>query len=635
MSGMGSGLQINNPEMVAAFGAALLHQGIIIAVILALLGVGWVSVREWLPAARAADAAGGDLAAEPVARRLLRIGFGILWVIDGLLQAQPAMPVGLPSQVMQPAADSSPGWVQHVVNWAANIWSYHPITAAASAVWIQLGIGIWLLVATHGVWSRLAGLASAGWGLVVWVFGEAFGGVFGHGLTWLFGAPGAVLFYSVAGALIALPVRAWATPRLGRLTLAGLGVFFLGMAVLQAWPGRGFWQGRVAGRPGTLTGMISDMSQTPHQPRFLAAWVSAFGSFVAAHGFAVNLFAVAALAAIGAALVSGAPRLVGPAVAATAAACLADWVLVEDLGVFGGLGTDPNSMIPMLLVAAGGYLALTRVLAPAAAPQVSAAPQVPAAAPAAVGGTADGEPGGQAGADGGWRDRIQMGGVRRSLTTASLRSVAAAGAVAITAVGVVPMATASANPNADPIIAQAIAGSSAPLNFPAPGFQLTDQNGKPVTLASLRGKAVLFTFLDPVCTTDCPLIAQEFRQAGQLLDHDAHRVALVAVVANPIYRAVTFTRAFDRQERLDTVPEWKYLTGTLPQLQRVWRAYGITVQAAPAGAMAVHNDIAFVIGPGGRVRQALNSDPGPGTASSKSSFAVVLADAAERALRQP
>jgi len=40
--------------------------------------------------------------------------------------------------------------------------------------------------------------------------------------------------------------------------------------------------------------------------------------------------------------------------------CLADWVLVEDLGFLGGLGTDPNSMIPFILLASGGYLALTR-----------------------------------------------------------------------------------------------------------------------------------------------------------------------------------------------------------------------------------------------------------------------------------
>ena len=109
------------------------------------------------------------------------------------------MAVGLPSQVIEPIAASSPRWVQQVVNWAGTNWSYHPMQAGASAVWIQVGIGIWLLVAARGPLSRLAGLASVGWGLVVWVFGESFGGIFAPGLTWLFGAPGAVLLYAWRG----------------------------------------------------------------------------------------------------------------------------------------------------------------------------------------------------------------------------------------------------------------------------------------------------------------------------------------------------------------------------------------------------------------------------------------------------
>ena len=109
--------------------------------------------------------------------------------------------------------------MQHLVNSGVTIWSNHPVEAAAATVWIQLGLGVWLLVAPRGRWSRLAGLASVGWGLIVWVFGEAFGGIFAPGLTWLFGAPGAVLFYCVGGLLVALPERAFPTPRLGRIVV--------------------------------------------------------------------------------------------------------------------------------------------------------------------------------------------------------------------------------------------------------------------------------------------------------------------------------------------------------------------------------------------------------------------------------
>jgi hypothetical protein len=497
MSGMNSGVNVNDPVVIAAFKSALLHQGLIALLIFGLLGLAWITVRAWWPAAVQGDGQTGPGSSpaaavpEPAWRQVLRVGFGLLWVVDGILQAQPKMAIGLPSQVIQPSAASSPHWVQQVVNWAGTTWSYHPMQAGAAAVWIQVGIGIWMLAAPRGSWSRLAGLAGVGWGLVVWVFGESFGGVFAPGLTWLFGAPGAVLIYVVAGALIALPERLWHDPRLGQAILAGTGLFLIVMAVLQAWPGRGFWQGISHGQPGTLAGMTHDMAQTP-QPGWLSAWVRAFTGFDEAHGFAVNLFAVVALALIGAAFLTGRRRLVRPAVAAFTVLCLADWVLIEDFGFFGGLGTDPNSMIPFALLAVSGYLALTPGTAPAAE---TASPAMPAA---------------------GWRDRVRPASLRRSAAAASFGTVVSAGALGLIILGAAPMAAAQASPNADPILAQAIAGSSVPLNFPAKEFQLTDQHGRTVSLASLRGKVVLLTFLDPVCTTDCPLIAQEFRTAGQL-----------------------------------------------------------------------------------------------------------------------
>ena len=112
--------------------------------------------------------------------------------------------------------------------------------------------------------------------------------------------------------------------------------------------------------------------------------------------------------------------------------------------------------------------------------------------------------------------------------------MAAVGAIGLIVLGAAPMAAAQANPVADTILAQAIDGSSAPVNFPAPAFSLTDQDGRTVTLASLRGKVILLTFLDDTCSVDCPLIAQEFRQAGQLLAADSRHVELVAVNYNPL-----------------------------------------------------------------------------------------------------
>ena len=639
MPGMNSGINVNNPLVVAAFKSALLHQGIIALLIFGVLGLAWLTVRAWLPAAaQDGDQAGTDglvgradpaaAAAEPARReparreparrepawrepawrQLLRVGFGLLWIFDGILQAQPKMAIGLPSQVIQPTAASSPHWVQHVVNWAGATWSYHPMQAGAAAVWIQVGIGIWLLAASRGPLSRLAGLASVGWGLVVWVFGESFGGIFAPGLTWLFGAPGAVLIYVVAGALIALPERVWHSPLLGRSVLAGTGLFLIGMAVLQSWPGRGFWQGISGGQPGTLPAMTTAMAQTP-QPGFLSAIVSAFTTFDEAHGFAVNLAAVAALAVTGLAFLTPRPRLARLTLIAFTVFCLADWLLIEDLGFLGGLGTDPNGMLPMILLATAGYLALVRV--PDPAPPVTAA-------------------GTQAAR---WPDLVRPGFLGRGLAGASFRSIVAGGAAALIVLGAAPMAIAQASPNADPILARAISGQSVPLRTPAAGFTLTDQAGRAVSLASLRGKVILLSFLDPVCTTDCALIGAELRQASQLMRADAGRVEIVGIVLNPSYRSRAVVRAFDRQEGLDTVPNWVYLTGPLTALRKVWGEYGMVAVNLPGGAMTSHNDDVFVISRRGLIVREFSSDPGPGTTATMSSYSVLFATAVRQALK--
>jgi len=209
--GMNSGLSPDDPTLVAAFRSALLHQGTIAFIAVVFLWLVWATARTWrlttpsatpntrgadaasdaevsVDAAKAetakaetakADAARTDSAeterggpGEARGRWLLRIGFGVLWILDGILQAQPKMAAGLPSLVIEPTAASSPAWVQHLVNWGGTIWSYHPIQAGAASVWIQVGIGAWLIVGGRGPWSRLAGAASVGWGLIVWVFGE-------------------------------------------------------------------------------------------------------------------------------------------------------------------------------------------------------------------------------------------------------------------------------------------------------------------------------------------------------------------------------------------------------------------------------------------------------------------------------
>lgn len=613
MGGMSTGLDAGNPVLVAAFRSALVHQLAVVAGVAAVLLVGYLAACRWLtgcwpaslagrwPAGRslagrsratAAAAGGAPVPAEARARRMLRLGFGLLWLLDGILQAQPKMAGGLASQVIAPAAADSPRWVQDVVNPGITIWSYHPVQAGAAAVWIQAGLGLWLIVAGGGWWSRLAGLASLTWGLIVWVLGEAFGEIFAPGLSLLTGTPGAALLYVLAGALITLPARAWASRRLGRLLLAGIGAFWLAMAVLQAWPGR---------ESSALAEEVSSMAGLP-QPRGQAAIVSAFASLAAAHPVAVSATAAAVIAACGLALLAGWPPALRVAVPAAVIFCLADWVLVQDLGIPGGLGTDPESMPAWVLLLACGYLAVT-------AP--SQAPPALASSPAAFGLRA-------------------VAALRHAVATSGARLLAGAAAVAIMAIGAGPMAAASMNGNADPVVARALAGGSVRLDRPAPALALISQSGRPVTLASLRGKVVLLTFLDPVCG-QCSVIADDMRAAGELLGADDQRVELVAVAADALHSGPVFISAFDHGTGMDSVPNWLFLTGTSASLQRAWNGYEAVAPGMMTG-MNPHSDVAFVIDATGHIREIIKDDPGPGTSSIRSSFAVLLSQAVRRAL---
>jgi len=144
-----------------------------------------------------------------------------------------------------------------------------------------------------------------------------------------------------------------------------------------------------------------------------------------------------------------------------------------------------------------------------------------------------------------------------------------------------------------------------PLNQPAPPFHLVDQYGRPVSLATFRGRVVVLTFFDPVCWWDCPLQAAELAQVDALLGRRARRVALVAIAGNPLVHSRAALQAFDAEHGLTALPNWTFATGSLPALRAVWRAYGYQVQTVVNG-MVPHTDLYYVIGPDGHERDLLN-----------------------------
>ena len=134
----------------------------------------------------------------------------------------------------------------------------------------------------------------------------------------------------------------------------------------------------------------------------------------------------------------------------------------------------------------------------------------------------------------------------------------------------------------------------------APAFTLTDQNGRTMSLASLRGKVVVLEFMDPHCTDICPIVSQEFVDAYHKLGPAARNVAFVAINVNQYHASVADMAAYSRQEDLNAIPSWHFFTGPVPALKNAWRDYNIAVEAPNPDADIVHTSALYFIDAQGR-----------------------------------
>ncbi|MFI4971059.1 MAG: SCO family protein [Hyphomicrobiales bacterium] len=136
----------------------------------------------------------------------------------------------------------------------------------------------------------------------------------------------------------------------------------------------------------------------------------------------------------------------------------------------------------------------------------------------------------------------------------------------------------------------------------APGFTLVDQAGRSVSLISFRGKAVLLAFMDSRCTQVCPLVAQELISADRDLGRRARDVVFVGVNVNPSANSVADIARFTQLRGLGKLNNWYFLTGSLPQLERVWRLYGIEVIVPRHSIQTIHSSYIYFLSPSGRER---------------------------------
>jgi cytochrome oxidase Cu insertion factor (SCO1/SenC/PrrC family) len=137
---------------------------------------------------------------------------------------------------------------------------------------------------------------------------------------------------------------------------------------------------------------------------------------------------------------------------------------------------------------------------------------------------------------------------------------------------------------------------------PAPGFTLTDQDDRLLSLSGFRGKVIVLEFMDSRCTGICPLVSREFLDAYHDLGRTQSRVVFAAVNVNQRYNQVADVLAYTRAHELTAIPDWHFLTGPASMLRAVWREYGIAVATAGPHGELVHTSAVYFIGPGGAER---------------------------------
>jgi protein SCO1 len=120
------------------------------------------------------------------------------------------------------------------------------------------------------------------------------------------------------------------------------------------------------------------------------------------------------------------------------------------------------------------------------------------------------------------------------------------------------------------------AGAVADPPKPAPPLQLKDSTGKPFDIASMKGKAVLVTFLYVHCPDVCPIITGNLHTALKQLGPEASRVQVVAVSTDPKGDTPKAVKKFLAAHQV--TDEMRYLLGSKSKLTAVWKSWGIVAR---------------------------------------------------------
>jgi protein SCO1/2 len=143
--------------------------------------------------------------------------------------------------------------------------------------------------------------------------------------------------------------------------------------------------------------------------------------------------------------------------------------------------------------------------------------------------------------------------------------------------------------------------------FDAPDFALTDQNGRTVTAASLRGSAWIADFIFTNCAGPCP------KMTALMADLQARvqrpDVKLVSFTVDPQRDTPPILKQYAAKSNADD-SRWSFLTGSVQQMHDVAAGMNIAAEKRSEDESIIHSTWFLLVDKAGQVRGIYRqSDP--------------------------
>lgn len=134
-------------------------------------------------------------------------------------------------------------------------------------------------------------------------------------------------------------------------------------------------------------------------------------------------------------------------------------------------------------------------------------------------------------------------------------------------------------------------------------FSLTDHNGQPFALSSLRGKVVLVFFGYSFCPDVCPTTLSKLSSVTRKLGEDRQQMKTLYITVDPDRDTPEVLKADLEQFDLDALG----LTGSREEIDKVVTLYGAKYEIVPTPESAAkytvsHSTTLYALDPQGRVR---------------------------------